>query len=905
MLLTATGSIYAQDLVKCIGKYWDATNKKVLNSIMFIENPIDVVTGYQSGTWGTDGKVTWYISPNNNSDASKYDNDFNHQITVHGTVHLILADNSNFLLREGIVVNQGATLHIHAQSDELNSDALGKLKVWIESNSNNNNAGIGGSDDAVAGDIVIHGGYIEAYGYDGAAIGGGEDSNSGNITIYGGKVKARGGIQKNSDGSNDSESGNSAGIGGGYAGSGGTTIIYGGYITAKGGVSAAGIGGGEYYRGGGQMGLIDIHGGIVIAYGGENGAGIGSGDDCRSNNNCHVNIHGGIVKAYGGDNGAGIGSGDHNSSTDNNENNCTGGNVNIYGGNIEAEGGSWAAGIGGGCNCDQGVEILIEDGVISATGGTGGAGIGGGWGVNRNYGHGAGGKVTIKGGKVIANGTVSGPEYDLHGAAGIGGGGGTGAPTHGGEVTISGGTVEAYGSYEAAGIGGGPYGNGGTVTISAGTVKAVGGGKGAGIGGGNGGDGGTTIISGGDVTATGKDGGAGIGGGVKMVDSDNITSYAYGGKGGTTEITGGNVVAYAECSTLTLNNGPAAIGNGIGRTEKGTLTFDDYLKVVTADSESGVMIAATYENREVACQTTNYASISPCDHANKKYTRTYKDHTASCLNCRYYMAESEEHILDSHSQCTECKTLILKYYDDDSDPVSILEYFKGQRVPAVFFPERSLYKDGNWNTLCLPFNLDYQALAISPLAGCTLKTLASSSFDNGTLTLTFTDDVTRIEAGVPYLIKWEEDDQNIVRPGFEDVVISDILNDIATDFVTFKGTYSNVEVDANGDNTKLFLGVNNNLYRPKDETTSAFRSYFQINGLVGDVNEDGVVDIADVTLLVDIILGNITGEYDMADVNGDSAMSVTDVTKLVNIILGEDPGYKIEDIVTNVDISYQ
>lgn len=56
----------------------------------------------------------------------------------------------------------------------------------------------------------------------------------------------------------------------------------------------------------------------------------------------------------------------------------------------------------------------------------------------------------------------------------------------------------------------------------------------------------------------------------------------------------------------------------------------------------------------------------------------------------------------------------------------------------------------------------------------------------------------------------------------------------------------------------------------------------------GDVNGDGVVTIADVTSLVNIILGKspapATG---VADVNGDHAVTIADVTSLVNIILGK------------------
>ena len=57
--------------------------------------------------------------------------------------------------------------------------------------------------------------------------------------------------------------------------------------------------------------------------------------------------------------------------------------------------------------------------------------------------------------------------------------------------------------------------------------------------------------------------------------------------------------------------------------------------------------------------------------------------------------------------------------------------------------------------------------------------------------------------------------------------------------------------------------------------------------LLGDVNGDGDVNISDVIMLVNIILGNVT-EYDMirADVNGDDSVNISDAILVVNIILG-------------------
>lgn len=59
---------------------------------------------------------------------------------------------------------------------------------------------------------------------------------------------------------------------------------------------------------------------------------------------------------------------------------------------------------------------------------------------------------------------------------------------------------------------------------------------------------------------------------------------------------------------------------------------------------------------------------------------------------------------------------------------------------------------------------------------------------------------------------------------------------------------------------------------------------------VGDVNSDGLITIADVTALVNIILGKgdaASVDQSIVDVNGDKKITIADVTALVNRILGQ------------------
>lgn len=78
--------------------------------------------------------------------------------------------------------------------------------------------------------------------------------------------------------------------------------------------------------------------------------------------------------------------------------------------------------------------------------------------------------------------------------------------------------------------------------------------------------------------------------------------------------------------------------------------------------------------------------------------------------------------------------------------------------------------------------------------------------------------------------------------------------------------------------------------------------------VVGDVNLDGVVTAADITLIYDILLGNETPDYDLeilADVNQDGSLTAADVTRLYDILLGSyQPPVEETAIVINVQCPF-
>ena len=116
------------------------------------------------------------------------------------------------------------------------------------------------------------------------------------------------------------------------------------------------------------------------------------------------------------------------------------------------------------------------------------------------------------------------------------------------------------------------------------------------------------------------------------------------------------------------------------------------------------------------------------------------------------------------------------------------------RKAHVTLAGRTLKKDKNWNTITLPFNLTLEG---SSLDGAVAKTLNKATMDASCVTMTFSDSLTYIQAGVPYFVKWDEG-EDIVNPEFSNVVISSKEGShlsYAMGNVKFVGNYDAFSVD--------------------------------------------------------------------------------------------------------------
>lgn len=186
---------------------------------------------------------------------------------------------------------------------------------------------------------------------------------------------------------------------------------------------------------------------------------------------------------------------------------------------------------------------------------------------------------------------------------------------------------------------------------------------------------------------------------------------------------------------------------------------------------------------------------------------------------------------------------------------------------------------GKWGTLCLPFDVPSTSLL--------------SIFGNGTLLATLNGSTTesidfvtvdKIVKGMPYLIKPSQD---------------------VTGF-----TLENVTIGTTGEGSTV--SSDPYLFTGNFATLSASLSGAGATGLLmGDVNNDGDVNVSDVTLVVNHIL-NLSSSIntELADMNHNGEITVSDVTLMVDVILngntevkhpvilidGEDSGLKPSDL---------
>ena len=161
----------------------------------------------------------------------------------------------------------------------------------------------------------------------------------------------------------------------------------------------------------------------------------------------------------------------------------------------------------------------------------------------------------------------------------------------------------------------------------------------------------------------------------------------------------------------------------------------------------------------------------------------------------------------------------------DEDKDNVVEAAENANVTL----KRTLYADGGWNTLCLPFSLTDEQTKAAFGNDVELRTL--KSFEGNTLTFA---KATGITAGVPCLIKVSKVAENNTYT-FTGVSVKAIKADNdkydMDETLTFLGIYAPMDVatEFEKEGNALFLGEANKFYKAKAGTTmKAFRAFFLV-----------------------------------------------------------------------------
>lgn len=170
---------------------------------------------------------------------------------------------------------------------------------------------------------------------------------------------------------------------------------------------------------------------------------------------------------------------------------------------------------------------------------------------------------------------------------------------------------------------------------------------------------------------------------------------------------------------------------------------------------------------------------------------------------------------------------LLTLQDAGTDNTSLIVNNYGRQA-HVTLAGRTLYKDGEWNTLCLPFDID--DLDESPLADATVKTLWGATMTGTHVTLTFGD--LDIYAGYPYIIKWDDEESIIENPQFANVTISATQGytlSYSDDNVKFIGYFDAFGITAADEDIYYMTADSKLKHTGKDRTLNACRAYFQFS----------------------------------------------------------------------------
>lgn len=188
--------------------------------------------------------------------------------------------------------------------------------------------------------------------------------------------------------------------------------------------------------------------------------------------------------------------------------------------------------------------------------------------------------------------------------------------------------------------------------------------------------------------------------------------------------------------------------------------------------------------------------------------------------------------------------------------------------------KRTFFHDNAWNTLCLPFDVDANKVATA-FAGAEIREIDPNKCTANTIQFV---PATEIKAGVPYIIKWNENvaEAKPFEKTFEGVtLIAEPKPVKVNNDITFTGFYNKTTADKLGESVAA-IGAENKLFKVTSGEMKGFRAAFVLNSnaqpsaikLVIDGTATGIEDLVIDGVKANGRVYNLNGQYLGNSLNG-------------------------------------
>lgn len=188
--------------------------------------------------------------------------------------------------------------------------------------------------------------------------------------------------------------------------------------------------------------------------------------------------------------------------------------------------------------------------------------------------------------------------------------------------------------------------------------------------------------------------------------------------------------------------------------------------------------------------------------------------------------------------------------------------------------KRTFFHDNAWNTLCLPFDVDANKVATA-FAGAEIREIDPNKCTANTIQFV---PATEIKAGVPYIIKWNENvaEAKPFEKTFEGVTLITEPKPVkVNNDITFTGFYNKTTADKLGESVAA-IGAENKLFKVTSGEMKGFRAAFVLNSnaqpsaikLVIDGTATGIEDLVIDGVKANGRVYNLNGQYVGNSLNG-------------------------------------